>query len=78
MLCCVVLGSHFVYSGVRGKGYATVECWSGQVGIVVNKKTIAAQGGGLASVRVGGGGQLSYRAPGIEILKEKELVAPKY
>ena len=42
------------------------------------QKTITAQGGGLASVRVGGGGQLSYRAPGIEILKEKELVAPKY
>ena len=74
VLCCVVLGcvglgSHFVYS-VRGKGYATVECWGGHKWpLLSTKKTKTVQGGGLASVRVGGAVD-SYQAPGTEILKE--------
>ena len=86
VLCCVVLcwvvlgwvvlGSHFVYS-VRGKGYATVECWGGQVAIVVNNKNQNSTGRWIGECACGGAVE-SYRAPGIEILKETRLVAPNY
>ena len=54
VLCCVGLGSHFVYS-VRGKGYATVECWGGQVAIVVNKKNQNSTGRWIGECGCGGG-----------------------
>ena len=76
VLCCVGLESHFVYS-VRGKGYGTVECWGGQVAIVVNNKNQNSTGRWIGECACGGAVE-SYRAPGIEILKETRLVAPNY